>query len=96
MGRDTRSELGLELERLERHLPGSAARIVAWSRQPTAAHVRVPAGVLIVLAGIAGAVLPVLGVWMIPLGLALMALDIPYLRPPLIRMLAWINRRAEA
>jgi hypothetical protein len=96
MERDTRMELGRQLERLERRLPDFAARLMAWSRQPGGALVRVPAGVLLILAGVAGAVLPVLGMWMIPLGLALMALDIPSLRPPLIRMLAWINRRANA
>ena len=96
MRRDTRTELGRQLKRLERRLPAFAARLMAWSRRPGTAYVRVPLGVLLVLAGIAGAVMPVLGVWMIPLGLALMAFDIPFLQPPLIRMLAWINRPSDA
>jgi hypothetical protein len=36
--------------------------------------------------------MPILGFWMLPLGLLLLARDIPSLEPPLARMLAWINR----
>lgn len=43
-------------------------------------------GVLIMLAGMLG-FLPVLGFWMIPLGLALLATDIPFLRKYLLRRL---------
>jgi len=37
--------------------------------------------------------LPVLGFWMVPLGLALLAVDVPFLRGPLGRLLACINRK---
>ena len=37
--------------------------------------------------------LPVLGVWMLPLGLVLIAQDVPPLRPPMARMVAWGLRR---
>ena len=37
--------------------------------------------------------LPVLGLWMLPLGLVLFAQDIPMLQPPLIRLLAWVERK---
>ena len=30
---------------------------------------------------------------MIPLGLALLALDVPFLRAPLVRLLGYINRK---
>jgi hypothetical protein len=30
---------------------------------------------------------------MAPLGLALMAEDVPFLRPPMARLFAWINRK---
>jgi hypothetical protein len=30
---------------------------------------------------------------MVPLGLAILAQDVPFLRPPLARAFAWINRR---
>ena len=35
--------------------------------------------------------LPILGFWMLPLGLALLALDLPFLRGPMARCLAYIN-----
>jgi hypothetical protein len=37
--------------------------------------------------------LPILGFWMIPLGLAVLAQDVPVIRPPLARVVAWINRK---
>ena len=48
---------------------------------------------LLIIGGIAGIVLPVLGFWMVPLGLALLAVDVPFLRGPLGRLLAYINRK---
>jgi hypothetical protein len=48
---------------------------------------------LLIIGGIAGIVLPVLGFWMVPLGLALLAVDVPFLRGPLGRLLACINRK---
>lgn len=44
-----------------------------WVRLPLA---------LLLLAGGVFAFLPFLGVWMLPLGLLLLAVDIPFLRPP--------------
>jgi hypothetical protein len=38
------------------------------------------------------AFLPVLGVWMIPLGLALLAEDVPALRSSRAKVLDWIER----
>jgi hypothetical protein len=37
--------------------------------------------------------LPILGFWMAPLGLALMAQDVPIIRRPTARLLAAVNRR---
>jgi hypothetical protein len=34
----------------------------------------------------------VLGLWMLPLGLVLIAQDIPFLQKPIARMLGWIER----
>jgi len=43
----------------------------AWPR-----WVRMPLGVLLIIGGVLG-FLPILGFWMIPLGLAILAIDIP-------------------
>ena len=49
-------------------------RVTGWPR-----WARLAAGVLLVLGGLAG-VLPVLGFWMLPLGLLILSYDIPVVR----------------
>jgi len=60
------------LERLIDRLPGYLQSAVRWSRRPSSRWVRVPAGVFLIGASILG-FLPVLGFWMLPLGLVLLA-----------------------
>ena len=48
--------------------------------------VRVPLGVLLVAGGFL-AILPVFGLWMIPLGLLLLSLDVPALQPAMLSLL---------
>jgi len=80
------------IERFEARLPDALARSSRYLRQPQARMVRVPAAVLLTLGGVFS-ILPVLGIWMLPLGLLLLAVDLPALRPPLTRMLHWIERK---
>lgn len=91
---DTAPKLNQEMEKLERRLPKSAARLVGWLRDPSARWFRIPAAVVLVLGGIVG-FLPIFGFWMVPLGLALIAYDIPFLRPPMARLTAYVNRKLE-
>ncbi len=42
--------------------------------------VRIAMGIGLIILGIFGAVLPLLGVWMIPLGLIVLSVDIPVVR----------------
>lgn len=51
-------------------------------RQPWAMVIRVPLGILLVVGGILS-FLPVLGLWMLPLGLLLLAIDLPILQRPM-------------
>jgi hypothetical protein len=37
--------------------------------------------------------LPILGLWMLPLGLVLFAQDVPILQTPMARALGWIERK---
>ena len=55
---------------------------------------RVPAGIALTGGSLFG-FLPVLGVWMLPVGLALLAHDVPPMRRPLARMLHFTNRKIE-
>jgi hypothetical protein len=85
-------DLNDELERLQGHLPGWAAVVVQRTMCQTSVWVRIPAGVALTAGGVLG-FLPIVGFWMAPLGLALIAQDVPFMRPPLARGLARINRR---
>lgn len=88
MDREDRSNLDHQFERLEGVLPNGLPRFVHWLRGPSSRWVRIPAALLLIVAGFVG-FLPILGFWMIPLGLVLIAQDVPFLKPPLARMLAW-------
>ena len=63
-------------------------RGVKWGEQNVPAGLRSVLGVLLIAGGLFG-FLPILGFWMIPLGGALIALDIPPLRR---RLMAWLDR----
>lgn len=70
----------------------AARRVVLWGDDHIPAGLRSVAGLLLVCGGIVG-FLPILGFWMIPAGLALVALDVPPLRH---RVLAWCERGKDA
>jgi hypothetical protein len=78
------------MDRLQRHLPSRLRRIIARARKPHAIWLRVPFGITLTIAGLFG-FLPVLGFWMTPLGLALLAVDLPFLHRPIARLLAYFN-----
>jgi hypothetical protein len=80
------------LELLIRRLPARLQCIVRWLRRPSARWVRIAAAVLLMLGGVFS-ILPVLGLWMLPLGLVLLAEDVRPLRRCTDRILAWIEQR---
>jgi hypothetical protein len=90
--RDHQAELDRHLAWFENKLPARAAAFVKWVRKPSSRLVRIPLAILLVLGGIFS-FLPVLGLWMLPLGLILIAQDIPILQKPIARMLGWIERK---
>ncbi|HKN29213.1 MAG TPA: DUF2892 domain-containing protein [Roseiarcus sp.] len=73
-------------------LPDRVQTTTRWLRRPSSRLVRIPAGVLLVGGGFLG-MLPLLGFWMLPLGLMLLAEDIGPLRRVRNRVLNWIERR---
>jgi hypothetical protein len=89
-------DLDRQFGRLERHLPAAAVRMVRRARRPSSRLFRIPAGIVLVLAGVVG-FLPILGLWMVPLGLLLLAQDLAFMRRPLASILAriadWLDRR---
>jgi hypothetical protein len=80
------------LQRLTEQLPRAARPVAQWLRSPSARPVRVPAGLLLCAGGALGA-LPVLGFWMLPAGVVLLAEDVPPLRRATGRMLAWLEHQ---
>jgi hypothetical protein len=80
-------------DRLERHTPDSMARALRWLRNPKAKWVRLPLGILLVVAGLLGPLVPGLGIQFIPPGLLLIAQDLPPLREPVAQMTLWLERQ---
>ena len=79
------------IERMIERLPGRLQSTVRWLRQPSLRWVRRLAGVLFI-AGSFLSILPIFGLWMLPLGLMLLAEDIAPLRRARNRILDWIER----
>lgn len=77
----SRQRLNRQFERLQRRIPAFAANWLERLRRPEARLIRIPLGVLLVLGGIFS-FLPVLGIWMLPLGLLLLAVDLVFLQGP--------------
>jgi hypothetical protein len=74
-----------------RDVRGALRRARRRISEPRYRWLRIPLGGLLVLAGLLG-FLPILGFWMIPLGLSLLAVDFPALRPILRRFREWLRR----
>ena len=75
-------------KRLELEVPERLGRILRWLRHPASRLIRVPVGVLLILGGVFS-ILPGLGIWMLPLGLLLIASDVPVLRKPVAHFAIW-------
>jgi hypothetical protein len=84
--------LDRQFDRLEEELPESASGFLRWLRGPSSRWVRISAGILLIIGGLLS-FLPILGLWMIPLGALLLAQDIPFLRRPVGRALVWLERQ---
>lgn len=87
-------DLDTELDRLEKRLPDFPARMLRKVRSPQVKPYRVPVGIALTAGGVLG-FLPLLGFWMVPLGLAVLAQDVPVMKPPLARLLAKVNGKIE-
>ena len=65
-----------EMDRLQDHMPDWAGRNFDRLRQPEAVWVRVPAGIALIGGGVLS-FLPVLGIWMLPVGAGAAGLRCP-------------------
>ena len=92
MSAESRAELDRHFEWIADRLPEKGGRFVRWLREPSSRWVRIPLAFLLIVGGIFS-FLPILGIWMLPLGLLLIAQDVPFLQAPLARALGWIERK---
>jgi hypothetical protein len=68
------------LEQLIDRLPRFLRSSVRWLRQPSLIWLRIPAGIVLIVGGLLS-FLPILGLWMLPLGAMLLSDDLSSLRP---------------
>jgi hypothetical protein len=80
------------LDRLQARLPERLAGAMSWLVSPSARLVRSPLGLLFIAGGVF-AFLPVLGVWMMPLGILLIAVDVPTVRRWVVRVWPMVEAR---
>ncbi|MFC5087088.1 hypothetical protein [Microvirga arabica] len=77
---------------LDREVPERVARALRWLRDPNSRWIRIPIGLLLILSS-ALWFLPVLGIEFLPLGLLLIAQDVPFLRRPVGLAVIWLVRK---
>lgn len=95
MADKNRVELEKAYDGLEKEVPDAVARGLRWLRDPDSRWIRLPLGVFfILLSGLA--FLPVIGIELLPLGLLLIAEDVPFLRGPAARLMLWLEDRWRA
>jgi hypothetical protein len=87
----TAKDWDARVDHLSTKLPPRGRRVVDWLREPSRRWLRLVAAVLLILGGCLS-ILPVLGLWMLPLGLALLAQDVPALKVPLEVVARWVER----
>jgi hypothetical protein len=88
------ARLDRQFERIGRQVPASA-KFLRWVRRPHMHLVRIPLALVLILGGVFS-FLPILGLWMLPLGLLVLAIDLPPLRRPvgngLVRLQRWLAK----
>src|SRR6201987_6078632 len=90
----TKAELNRYFEMIHRPVPIRVSQFIRWLRKPSSFAVRLVVALLLILGGFFS-FLPVLGLWMLPLGLLFTAQDVPILQKPLVSALAWIEAKWE-
>jgi len=82
------------MNRFQNHIPVWVGHNLNRLRGKRAIWVRVLTGVAFIVAW-GFFPLPVVGIWMLPVGLTLLAHDIPIIRAPIARLLHFTNRKIE-
>lgn len=88
MNNDGQRELDQAFDGLQDMVSPRFARALQWLRSPSSRLARIPLAILLVL-GAFLSFLPVLGIWMLPLGLLIIAQDVPFLKKPVGKSMLW-------
>jgi hypothetical protein len=86
------AEIDRYFDMLDRRVPVGFSRILRWLRKPSSFGARFSIAMLLIVGGIFS-FLPILGFWMLPLGLLLIAQDAPFLQKPIVSGLAWVEAK---
>jgi hypothetical protein len=83
------------VETLEQEAPDRVARVIEWILNPQSRWIRLPLGILCIIASLFW-FLPVIGIEFFPIGLLLIAQDVPFLRRPTAKLLFWLADKWRA
>lgn len=89
MSNEGQRDLDRAFDELEQEVPDWVARAIRWLRSPASRWVRIPLGVLFICGGLLW-FLPVLGIELLPIGLLLIAQDVPFMKKPVGRSMLWL------
>jgi hypothetical protein len=95
MADEGQRELDRAFDNLEEEVPDRVSRAIRWLRDPKARKVRIPLGILFIVASFFW-FLPVVGLEFLPIGLLLLAQDVPFLRKPVGRATLWLEEKWRA
>jgi hypothetical protein len=73
-------------------LPQWMQKATHWLRRPSSRYVRIPVGAFLIIGSFLS-ILPVFGLWMLPLGMIMLAQDVPLFKRWVDRMLAWMEAK---
>ena len=90
----TQARLNRYFAMIDRRVPVKVARSIRWLRKPSSLGIRWVVAILLIIGGIFS-FLPVLGLWMLPLGLLFISQDVPFIQKPLVKALAWVEAKWE-
>jgi hypothetical protein len=87
------ARLRRQFDRMRMAVP-ALDRWILWLQARRARLVRVPLAALLIVGGLFS-FLPLLGIWMLPLGLMLLAIDLPFLQGPVAALIVRARRRVD-
>jgi hypothetical protein len=88
----TQDRLNRYFAMIDRRVPTKVSQFIQWLRKPSSFAVRLVVAFLLIVGGFFS-FLPILGLWMLPLGLLFIAQDVPLLQKPVVKALTWVEAR---